>query len=285
MADKSRLEELISLYALDALEGDELKEVEEYIKNGSPEALELLKENKRIASLMSYSAKSVSPHPRLKKRLFEEISPSKELTEDSGQIPFWSRFQPLWLGLGGAVAAALVIILFISNQSLRGTLDKQRTQVSELNEMIEIQKESIKSIENRIVKKELEISELEDKLASQTEITSFLEDPNVVIINLVNLKPDLKAVGRVIWNTKDNEALFYCLNLPQLAAGKTYQWWVIADGTPKSAGIFNVNDKGTSVIKLESLSEFGKIQKFAVTLEPADGVPKPTGPMYLIGDT
>ena len=43
---------------------------------------------------------------------------------------------------------------------------------------------------------------------------------------------------------------------------------MIADSTPKSAGIFKVNQRGNSMVEIEALPEPGEIQKFVVTLEP-----------------
>jgi anti-sigma-K factor RskA len=50
-------------------------------------------------------------------------------------------------------------------------------------------------------------------------------------------------------------------------------------------GVLNVDDKGNNIMELGTLPETGRIKKFAVTLEPAGGVPQPTGEMYLIGDS
>jgi len=37
------------------------------------------------------------------------------------------------------------------------------------------------------------------------------------------------------------------------------------------------------LLKIPSLPQGKSFDKFAVTLEPAGGVPKPTGPMHLLG--
>jgi anti-sigma-K factor RskA len=75
------------------------------------------------------------------------------------------------------------------------------------------------------------------------------------------------------------------LKLPQTPVGKTYQLWAIAHDKPVSIGVFNVDDRGNKIMKLGTLPEGVQVQKFAVTLEPAGGVPLPTGDMYLAGDS
>jgi anti-sigma-K factor RskA len=59
--------------------------------------------------------------------------------------------------------------------------------------------------------------------------------------------------------------------------------WMIAGNKPIDAGIFTVGSDGSGFLKVPSLSDADKAQKFAVTLEPAGGVPQPTGDMHLLG--
>ena len=78
---------------------------------------------------------------------------------------------------------------------------------------------------------------------------------------------------------------FYANNLPALPAGKTYQLWIITD-TPKpvSAGVFSLDrgHKGRGI--LQNIPDVAKIKQFAVSLEPAGGLPQPTGAVYLAGN-
>ncbi len=106
----------------------------------------------------------------------------------------------------------------------------------------------------------------------------------MAVINLVSLDPTLKAVGRILWQTTENNIIFVSSNLPQTPEGKTYQMWLIADGTPKSVGIFDVKVGEETIVDLGKISEIENIKTFAVTLEPEGGVTQPTGQMYLAGD-
>src|SRR5436309_1298331 len=93
--------------------------------------------------------------------------------------------------------------------------------------------------------------------------------------------PDPPA-GKILWNPGEKKALFYASNLPAPPNGKTYQLWVIAQNKPFDAGTFAVDSSGNGFLKIDSLSEDDKAQKFAVTLEPAGGVPQPTGETHLL---
>jgi len=49
------------------------------------------------------------------------------------------------------------------------------------------------------------------------------------------------------------------------------------------AGTFTVDAKGTGSLRVPVLAGVGKVAVFAVTLEPAGGLPAPSGQMYLAG--
>lgn len=271
MPDNERIQELVSSYTLGVLDGDDLKELEDYLKNNPAAYQELLKENEAAFSQLAYVTKGSDPSPRLRTKLLNDIKAEKEPEVIESPIPLWQRLQPLWVGLGSAVAVIVISVLIGYNVSLNNKLTDQRAE--NLN------------LEKQLLEKETRLAALNEELGAQTEALAFLENPNVVIINMVKTEPGLKAVGRVLWNTEEDEALFYGINLPQVPEGKTYQLWAIAEDTPKSAGTFKVDNNGNNVLMIKSLRDFGDISTFAVSLEPAGGVPQPTGEIYLAGET
>lgn len=251
----------MSLYALGVLEGDELKEAENLINSGSPEALSMLSEYKEVVSIMSYATPGALPDPSLKKKLISDLKLAHEAHSRSEQkevrTSFWDRISGAWIGLGGAVAAAAIVALVITNISLRNDLNESANMVAEL----------------------------EAELSANEELVSFLHDPDVVIVKLSDTHPVHNAGGRVHWDKDDNEALFVSYNLPETPAGKQYQWWVVADDTPKSAGVFKVGPDGTSLVRIGSLSDFGNIEKFILTLESEGGVERPSEVALLTGES
>jgi len=269
------MEELISLYALGILEGEELIEAKQLISTGSPETLSLLSEYDKVVSMMSYATPHVLPDPALKKKLLSDFKntlksqAARKVKESSPSL--LERIRPLWLGLGGAITAAAVLVLVISNISLRNNLNDSSTMISELNEQISLQ--------------EQELASLEVELTQNEELVRFLHDPDVVIVKLADTHPVYDPGGRVHWDKDDDEALFVSYDLPETPSGKSYQWWVVADGTPKSAGVFKVGSDGTSLMKIGELSDFGHIQKFILTMEPEGGAQSPSAERMLIGDS
>ena len=270
MVTDERIQELITAYSLGALEGDDLREIEEFKKNNPAEFNELLMESENAFSQLNYVVKGTMPDPALKNKLLGEIREESKRSEPVSAVSFWHRIQPLWLNLGTAVAAIVIVALVTYNFLLSGQLESKQAQVANL--------------QNQIAATQTEIENMSEQSMLNKQMIAFLEDPSVVIINLVNTQPDLTAVGRVLWNTKDDQAMFYGINLPQPPEGKTYQLRAIGSGDPKSAGIFNVDTAGKNVLMLKSLNDLGQIKQFAVSLEPAGGVPLPTGKIYLSGE-
>jgi len=89
--------------------------------------------------------------------------------------------------------------------------------------------------------------------------------------------------GKAFYHSRKG-LVFYAANLPALAAGRTYQLWLVpAAGNPLSAGIFPVDASGNGAVLLPALPAGVAAKAFAVTVEPEGGVPQPTGPKVLVG--
>ncbi|HEY7209758.1 MAG TPA: anti-sigma factor [Bryobacteraceae bacterium] len=88
--------------------------------------------------------------------------------------------------------------------------------------------------------------------------------------------------GRVFVN-RNNGVVFVGSALPQLAAGRTFQLWLIpGQGAPESAGIFHPNAAGDFVQVRATPVDTSRIHAVAVSVEPAGGSPAPTTTPVLI---
>jgi anti-sigma-K factor RskA len=103
------------------------------------------------------------------------------------------------------------------------------------------------------------------------------------MVALSGLAPSPAARARMLWHEKAG-GIFVAAGLPPAPAGKAYQLWAIAgQGAPVSAGVFAVDARGTGSLRVPPLAGVGRVDVFAVTLEPEGGVAAPTGTMYLAG--
>jgi anti-sigma-K factor RskA len=124
---------------------------------------------------------------------------------------------------------------------------------------------------------------LRAEVERQQAILALIRDPGTQVVALAGLEPAPAAKARMIWNAPRG-GLLVTAGLPVAPPGKAYQLWAIAGtNAPVSAGVFEVGAEGAATVRVPPLPGVDKVDVFAVTLEPAGGVPAPTGQMYLAG--
>jgi anti-sigma-K factor RskA len=89
------------------------------------------------------------------------------------------------------------------------------------------------------------------------------------------------ADGRLVVNSEGSAALVV-QGLRPAPEGKTYELWVIRDGAPRPAGLFEGDDERDVVLLDERVDENATV---AVTLEPDGGVDAPTSPLLFSATT
>ena len=77
--------------------------------------------------------------------------------------------------------------------------------------------------------------------------------------------------------------VFATSNLPPAPAGKVYQVWVVTAQAPISAGLVVPDPTGGGMTYFYTPPDIPAPTAVAVTLEPAGGVPAPTGQFFLVG--
>lgn len=93
------------------------------------------------------------------------------------------------------------------------------------------------------------------------------------------------ASAMLFWSSAERAWLVAASGLPPADAGKTYQLWAVtAAGQKISMGTFQVGADGGATVRVE-LPEAGmQPAAAAVSLEPAGGMPQPTGPIVMMGE-
>jgi anti-sigma-K factor RskA len=255
MAHKTEYEDQIALYSLGLLRGEELREVEEHLAEGCDICEGLLKDSDTVFTNLPYSLEDTPLPEGLERKIFKSIGQRRPAPKESLLSIFWKSISPFWLTMGTAVSIALIIFLVVSNISLRSKLEFQGK----------------------------DLSALQVKFAKDKEMMDYVTNPNVDLVSLGSKMPHMDATGKLLWNKDTHKALFLVSNIPTLEKGKTYQLWVIENGKPVSMGVFDVDKQGKKMIEIKLMPEPAKPMQFAVTLEPAGGMPHPTGNTYLYG--
>jgi anti-sigma-K factor RskA len=264
-----KLSELCSLYALGALDGEELREFEAHLKADCTLCEQEIQEYVELVALIPEALPNLRPSQDLKDRLMARLDsevPNRRVVDikaTAKPLPATPARRRGWLPWACAVAAGMALIVSL-------------TRVSTLNRGLAEQQERL----NRQLE---QLKVLQQLLIDEKEVTQFITMPGVRITPLAGTEKSPQAAGKILWSPQEKKALFYASKLPAPPEGKTYQLWIIADNKPFDAGIFSVDPQGSGFLKVPSLTEADKAQKFAVTLEPAGGVPQPTGDMHLLG--
>ena len=254
----TRIEELLPSYALGALDGEDLRELEEHLEGGCPECRRQLGLWHRDLEALAESAPPVEPSEVARARVLRVAGGSRP----RGGIPRW---------IVPAVAALLLISAgsVVGLWRLRGEV---RTLAAERDRL-----------ERQVAALDREARLARDEARRAAQALQVVAAPGVRTVVLAGLKPAPSSAGRTYVNPQTGDALFYAFGLPALPGDKTYQLWFIAGGKPVSAGTFSVDERGTGSLRVDRIGDVAGIQAWAVTVEPQGGVPQPTGEMVLKG--
>lgn len=259
-----RHEELLPAYALGAVDGEDLREMEAHLAAGCAECRRQLDLWQGDLEELAASVEPIAPSETARRRI-------QRLAGGAGAAaaaPVRPRSGSRWMPI---LAAASLLIAAVSGwrqarlgeelERVGTERDRLARQVSGMN-----QQEGLARAESQ----------------RMAESLAIMTSPEARCIHLAGLGSTPTAVGHAFVNTRRGEAVFFALGLPALAPDKTYQLWWIEGGKPVSAGVFQVDEQGTGSIQVERAPR-GATEAWAVTVEPAGGVPQPTGEMVLKG--
>ena len=92
------------------------------------------------------------------------------------------------------------------------------------------------------------------------------------------------TIGASVWIPQDQRGLIVLEKLPPLAnPGQDYQLWLIdpASNLPVSAGVIPTDGSGSVRYQFHAVANVRSVDRFAVTVEPKGGAPRPTGKIVL----
>jgi anti-sigma-K factor RskA len=307
--------ERAEIYAVGALDGDELAQFEAHLASGCPACESRLRDTREALTLLPRSLTPITPPLGIKARLLEQIA-----AESTWPPPLLPRLRQRWWGVGvsALAAAGLLIVLGIDFYRTRQELHRMTSMVSTLQadlarreETIQSLRANLESIRRDLQRAQGEVATLQAELAKREETIEaerqelrrvqgtmtalqselaeremalhLLSTPQVRLVRLTGLEPSPGAAGRLLWNPAAYTGLLLTSGLPQTSRDRIYELWAIAGNEPIPAGIFAVDERGHAVLHLPPLPKTKRVNKFAVTLEPAGGVAQPSGAMLLLG--
>jgi anti-sigma-K factor RskA len=244
--------ELASAYALGALEGEERSRFEDHLRAGCRECEPALREYQESLAALAAELEPEAPPPSVKAALVRRIEARVEpvALEARPRALLWR-----W-GWAGALAATLLVVGYLGV--------------------------TVNALNRDLARQSGELAALRAQVTRQRELLALVSAPETRVVSLAGLEPSPTASARMWWH-RTAGGFFVASGLPAPPSGKTYQLWVIAERKPVSAGVFDVDPKGSGILQVKPLPGVDKAEMFAVTLEPAGGLPQPSGEMYLAG--
>jgi hypothetical protein len=177
------------------------------------------------------------------------------------------RLSLAWL----AAAASLVLAAYLGWDAIR-----LRNRIADLTSQLAQARALVAANEQRVAA----LQHAADRDASAMAI---LTAPDLAQINLAGQADAPDARARAFWS-RSRGMVFSASALPPLPPGRIYQLWVVtADPAPLSAGLIEPDASGRADAVFATPPDIPNPVALAVTLEPAGGVPAPTGPKYLVG--
>ncbi len=264
-----------ALYALDALDGRERTEFERHLRTCAACAAEV-QSLRPVVDALAQAVPQHDPSPALRDRVMAGAGAPASTSHIANGVPSDRRAaaagtatSAMWW-LAAAAMVSVVVGLGIHAASLRA-------RVSGLEA-------DLQNAIDRLAESQRLVDMAQVRLASTQTHIDVLMAPDTTRIDLAGLPAAPDASGRAYWS-RSRGVVFSAANLPPLRPNRTYQLWFLtgAGGAPVSAGLVQPDGSGRVIASFETPAALTASNGFAVSEEPAGGVPQPTGELYLAG--
>jgi anti-sigma-K factor RskA len=287
--------DILALAALDAADGEELRDFEAHLASCA-ECRAQLREMRGAASALALAAPPVAPSPELRTRLLASLksTPQEAARDRSGE----GRASRSAESVGHAPANVVSLEdarrdprrAFVSRRAFNLTAVAASLLVVSLAVVSAVLWRSnaalnsvVASLSNALERARGDLGQTRNELASARRERELLISPEMRTAQLAGTKMAESARARLTYDERTGEAMFTAAKLPPAPAGKAYQLWYIADGKPMPGSVFTTDAEGRAEMHASIPPEGLRAQVFAVTLEPAGGLPAPSGEIYLKG--
>jgi anti-sigma-K factor RskA len=229
-----------------------------------------------VAAGLAASAPDEGPSPAVRERLMARVGgAAAPVAAERVDAPTGRPAAPAssWTPRAGWLAAAAALLLsgYLTWDGLR-LRDRVATLSAELAEARAL-----------VAASETRIADLRRAADRGTSAMAVLTAPDLARVNLAG-QPEAPEARAVAYWSRARGMVFNASKLPPPPPGKTYQVWVVtADPTPISAGLIEPDINGQVDVVFATPPDIPQPVAVAVTLEPAGGVPSPTGAKYLVG--
>ena len=240
-------ETLAAIYAVGALDGDELTQFEAHLPT-CPACEAAVRDAEETLARAVLTAPPQAPPAAAREALVRRVAEQRDVRSRT-----WLRWAAATLVAAGAAAVFAGTWVAVRYEARLGQMAREMAAAKEA---------------------------LREELSLDRRAVELLRDPTTRVVDLRGRDDAAAASGRMIWNAAGGGHLL-ATGLPPAPPGKTYALWAIARGTPRPVGLFAVDANGRGGHRVAVDTARDAVQGFVVTLEPEGGAPAPTGPIVL----
>lgn len=226
-------QELMAGYALGNLSNEEA-EVFQQLLAATPEVNSEIDRFLETLALMPHALPENEPPPHLRDAILNAARSSRQpvgiFQQESRRRPIQNSRSPIWLGIGGAVAAVAILALAVENTQLRQEVQSSKVILAQNDRL---------SDENDRLSHEVQQSEA---------ILAVISRPGLsATYALAGTDKAAAASGRLIVALDQHQIIIKAQNLPALPQGQAYRLWAVPVGasSPTYCGQFNTSAGGT----------------------------------------
>ncbi len=224
-----------------------------------------------VVTGLAAATPQVSPSPALRERI---LAIARGTIEPSGArpLPAAARRTSSNTAMWGWLAAAASFVACIA---LGAYAMQLQARVDSLNARLATAEQTLSAMRSEVVEARRTLGAAESNI-------QILLAPDLRRVPLQGQPPSQAAEGHAFYSPSTG-LLFTASNLPPLPAGRSFQLWVVTARAPVSAGLLVPDPRGAVTTTLPPPPTSDAPVAFAVTIEPAGGVPAPTGEKVLVG--
>ena len=254
------LREMASAYVLGALDLGDRERFEAHLA-GCAECQAEVRSFRPVVDALAHTVNSQQPSPQLRARVVGDVR------EPRGAHA----------SLAGGGRPATVIPWFLATAAVIALAALTPYTVQLRNRTRELAA-AVRDLSARLAETDRQL------VAARNEV-SLLAAPDVSSVDLRGQSAAPQAGARAYFS-RSRGVYFVASDLPSIPSDKAYQLWFVpptGSGPPVSASVFRPDDRGRAEFIADVPAGMPDPNALAVTLEPAGGVPAPTGSMYLVG--
>ena len=252
MTSHEQFADLAGAYALGALDAANLTAFELHLPT-CPECQQLVADGRLVAAALPLTLTPVEPPAALRNRIMM-----------GGTAPATAPTNSRWL----AIAATLLAVVaggyawsqYRQAAASQAAATQAQAQLSEL---------------------QAQLSALQDQADVARRALDILSANDVARIDLKGQPAAPSSTGRAYWSPSRG-LLFSAVDLPALPEGRVYQLWYVTAAAPVSAALVTPDAAGRYTLITPAPAGVTPTA-FAVTTQPAGGLPAPSGAPYLPG--